>query len=170
MTQESVLGFLFCLIYINDLSQGLIPETIFFVNDTFLFRNVNCVNVSVLALNSRCLKSVRYSEFLVSPYLVRMRENRDQENSEYGNFLRSDCSIKNARLAIAMENIRRTGGYFLKKKKKRKKENKQANKATHQLYFSTVLKLNLVQDKSTRNLLYIVSYHSMNTEMIKFVR
>ena len=46
-----------------------------------------------------------------------MRENRDQQNSEYGHFLRSDCSIKNTRLAIAMENIRSTGGYFLQKKK-----------------------------------------------------
>ena len=26
----------------------------------------------------------------ISPYLVRMRENADQNNSEYGHFLRSD--------------------------------------------------------------------------------
>ena len=73
-----------------------------------------------------------------------MRQNRDQQNSEYGHFLRSDCSIKNTRLAIAMENIRSTGGYILQKKKP---------KATHPLSLITVLKLNSVEGKSIRDLL-----------------
>ena len=31
----------------------------------------------------------RYTFYVISPYSVRMRENTDQNNSEYGNFLRS---------------------------------------------------------------------------------
>ena len=30
----------------------------------------------------------------ISPYSVRVRENPDQNNSEYGHFLRSDCKSK----------------------------------------------------------------------------
>ena len=30
----------------------------------------------------------------ISPYSVRMRENTDQNNFEYGHFLRSDCKSK----------------------------------------------------------------------------
>ena len=34
-----------------------------------------------------------YEEILrISPYLVRVEENADQNNSEYGHILRSDCS------------------------------------------------------------------------------
>ena len=39
-----------------------------------------------------CVKSVRnrsYSGPSISPYSIRMRENTDQNNSEYGHFLRS---------------------------------------------------------------------------------
>ena len=37
-----------------------------------------------------------YVEILrISPYSVRLRENTDQNNSEYGHFLRSDTNIEN---------------------------------------------------------------------------
>ena len=37
-----------------------------------------------------CIRT-EYGEILrISPYSVRMRENADQNNSEYGHFLRSD--------------------------------------------------------------------------------
>ena len=40
-----------------------------------------------------CIRT-KYGEILrISPYSVRMWENEDQNNSEYGHFLRSDCYI-----------------------------------------------------------------------------
>ena len=32
-------------------------------------------------------------QLFISPYSVRMRENADQNNSEYGHFLRSECKL-----------------------------------------------------------------------------
>ena len=46
---------------------------------------------------------IEYGEIRLSPYLVQMRENTEQNNSEYGHFLRS-VSLrllhKNGRLSI----------------------------------------------------------------------
>ena len=52
----SVLGPLFFLIYISDLSEGLNSEVKLFADDTSLFSIVNCVNTSTSALNSDQLK------------------------------------------------------------------------------------------------------------------
>ena len=54
--QESVLGPLFFIIYINDLPEELNFEVKLFGDDTFLFSIVNCVNTSVLPLNIDLLK------------------------------------------------------------------------------------------------------------------
>ena len=40
-------------------------------------------------LHPHCVESVRIRSYS-GPYLVRMQENTDQNNSEYGHFLRSD--------------------------------------------------------------------------------
>ena len=81
----------------------------------FLFKLFPCINhfapipLSHLWYNfNHCVKSVhirsysgpyfpafglnmdRYSVLRISPYSVRMRENTDQNNSEYGHFLRSE--------------------------------------------------------------------------------
>ena len=47
------------------------------------------LNSEAFCQNSQCVKSVRIRSFS-GPYSVRMRENKDQENSEYGHFSRSD--------------------------------------------------------------------------------
>ena len=52
----SVLGPLFFLIYISDLSEGLNSEVKLFADDTSLFSIVNCVNTSASTLNSDLLK------------------------------------------------------------------------------------------------------------------
>ena len=38
-----------------------------------------------------CISRIKYDPNVVSPYLIRMRENTDQNNSEYGHFLCSVC-------------------------------------------------------------------------------
>ena len=59
------------------------------------------INLAILSLREKCLYSklflsafscirTEYGEIRsISPYLVRMRENADQNNSENGHFLRS---------------------------------------------------------------------------------
>ena len=54
--QESVLGPLFFIIYINDLPEELNFEVKLFGDDISLFSIVNCVNTSVLPLNIDLLK------------------------------------------------------------------------------------------------------------------
>ena len=68
------------------------------LNDPFF----NLLNLLQYALGKKCPYSelfwpafsrfrTEYGEILcISPYLVRMRENADQNNSDYGHFLRSD--------------------------------------------------------------------------------
>ena len=41
----------------------------------------------------------------ISPYLVRMRENTDHNNSEYGHFLRSDKEKKSSKIGQAQETL-----------------------------------------------------------------
>ena len=44
-----------------------------------------------------------YGEILrISPHSVRMRENAEQNNSEYGHFLRSEVCIEDATMAPVM--------------------------------------------------------------------
>ena len=61
---------------------------------------VTFVNVNLRALRERCPHSklfwsvfsgirTEYGEIRISPYYVRMLENMDQNNSEYGHFLHS---------------------------------------------------------------------------------
>ena len=52
MLQESVLGPIFFLAYINDLSQWLNSEVKLFADGTSSFIIVNCVNISASVLNS----------------------------------------------------------------------------------------------------------------------
>ena len=49
---------------------------------------------------TNCVKSVRIRSYS-GPYSVRMRKNTDQNNSEYGHFLRSDSLLDNSRVAGA---------------------------------------------------------------------
>ena len=44
-----------------------------------------------MATQIHCVKSVRIRSYS-GPYSVKMRENTDQNNSEYGHFSRSGCS------------------------------------------------------------------------------
>ena len=50
VTQDSVLGTLFFLIYINDLPKGLMSGAKIFADDTSLFSIVNCSKTSASVL------------------------------------------------------------------------------------------------------------------------
>ena len=49
---------------------------------------VDCSEKVQISSNWHCVKSVRIMSYS-GPYSVRMRDNADQNNSEYGHFLRS---------------------------------------------------------------------------------
>ena len=49
--------------------------------------------------NIQCVKNVRIRTYSGS-YSVRMRENTDQNNSEYGHLLRSDCQDEDSNTTI----------------------------------------------------------------------
>ena len=59
--QGSVLGLLFFLIYINDLSEGLNSEVKLFADDTSLFSIVNSVNTAALTVDNDLLKIQDYT-------------------------------------------------------------------------------------------------------------
>ena len=44
-------------------------------------------------------------QLFISPYSVRMRENADQNNSEYGHFLRSECKFSQNLLFMLVTSI-----------------------------------------------------------------
>ena len=63
---------------------------------------LNCWEL--LFRHAHCVKSVRteYGKILYSLHSVQMRENTDQNNSEYGNFLRSVGSDKFSDIKVMM--------------------------------------------------------------------
>ena len=63
-------------------------------------------NMHEISRKSHCVKSIRIRSYS-GPYSVRMRENTDQNNSEYGYFLRSESACDNpAEFMEIMENLR----------------------------------------------------------------
>ena len=60
---------------------------------------------------THCVKNVRIGSFS-RPYSVRMRQNADQNNSEYGHFSRSDVSDEMA--CFGVKNIRGDDIFFIK--------------------------------------------------------
>ena len=87
-----------------------------------------------------CVKSVRIRSYS-SPYSVRMRENADQKNSEYGHFLRSDSVLylqKNMnRKIISRQLVINVSEEMYKKKKKKKKHENKHHKGFKDFRFRT---------------------------------
>ena len=81
------------------------------------------------------LNTERYSIFRDTPYSVRMRENTDQKNSEYGHF---SSSVRNSKLVTLRLKISRLNSILCKniinnisnKKNKVTRRNNQENKMT----------------------------------------
>ena len=61
-----------------------------------------CLPFNIITSKQHCVKSVRVRS--ISPYSVRMRENTDQSNTEYGHFSRSAGSDM-----IVMKDFKDTG-------------------------------------------------------------
>ena len=57
--QGSILGPLFFLIYINDLSDDLVSTVKLFADDTSLFSAARDSNISAYELNNECSEQVR---------------------------------------------------------------------------------------------------------------
>ena len=59
--QESILGPLFFLIYVNDLSDGLTANPKLFADDTFLFSVIHNINSTANDLNSDLMKIIYWA-------------------------------------------------------------------------------------------------------------